>query len=287
MLTKLVRLAILVLFLPGVFSCSSQPSSIKFSENRDIDIKQMQKEAELAHRFGRSGEALFHYEQILKKDPENIKALLSSGRIYLKLNEPVRAESYFEIVLQKQPMNLDAREGRALSWLMQGDYVKAKKSFLNVLDEDKSRWQSINGLAIISDVDGDYEKSAELYRSALKLRPNDSGIMNNYGYSLIMSHKYAEAETILRDVNLQDQGNERTVNNLAIAIAWQKRYEEAVKVAATQMKKYVAYNNIGYIAYLNKDYNIASDLYHKAITLSPRYYKKAERNLELLNFVEK
>jgi len=286
MLRKVVRIAIFVLVAPVIVSCATEPSSIKFSQNRDIDIQQMQKEAALAHRFGRTGEALFHYEQILKKDPENVEALLASGRIYLKLNEPQRAEYYFELILRKEPMHMDAREGRAISWLMQGDYEKAKKSFLNILDEDKNRWRCLNGLAIISDINGKYDESDTLYHDALKLMPDDADLMNNYGYSLIMAHKFAEAERLLRRLNIQGQGDVRTVNNLAIAIAWQKRYEEAVKVASTQSKQYIAYNNIGYIAYLNKDYDVAASYYKKAISLSPRYYKKAEKNLELLNFVD-
>jgi len=133
---------------------------------------------------------------------------------------------------------------------------------------------------------GDYKKSAEFYNSALELQPDNVTVLNNYGYSLIMSHKYAEAEAVLRKASYVEQDDIRSVNNLAIAIAWQKRYDEAVKMASSQIKPYVAYNNIGYIAYLNKDYDIASSYYKKAIILSPKYYKKAEKNLELLNFVD-
>jgi len=263
-------------------SCATEPKTVDFTGSGDVSVKQIQQEAELAHRYGRTGGALFHYEQILKKEPDNINALQASGYLYLSLNKASLAEQFFQQVLIKQPKNRESREGRALAWLMQGKYDEAATSFRNVLDEDDKRWRSWDGLGVISDVNGDYTNSVKMYKHAIDLQPNNTTLLNNYGYSLIMAHKYAEAEKTLRTALTIAQGDKRIVNNLGITLSWQRKYDNAVSVVSQVEPKYVAYNNVGYIALLNKDYKIAEKYFNEAITLSPKYYKKAELNLEEL-----
>lgn len=103
---------------------------------------------------------------------------------------------------------------------------------------------------------------------------------NNYGYSLLMTRRYAEAEVILQHGMRLDPYSQRVKHNLALAKAWQGRYQAALKVYSNQRDNPEACNNIGYIALLNQDYRVAIDLFEKAIRLSPSYYAKAGRNLE-------
>ena len=42
----------------------------------------------------------------------------------------------------------------------------------------------------------------------------------------------------------------------------------------------IAFNNIGYIAMLNKQYLVAENYFKKAISISPSFYVHAARNLE-------
>ena len=41
----------------------------------------------------------------------------------------------------------------------------------------------------------------------------------------------------------------------------------------------VAYNDVGYIAMRQGDFEVAERYFHKAIGLSPRYFEAAQRNL--------
>ena len=72
----------------------------------------------------------------------------------------------------------------------------------------------------------------------------------------------------------------RIRNNLAISLAWQSRYDEAISILIKVLNHEVAYNNVGYIALLNKQYPVAEKFFKKALYISPSYYVRAAHNLE-------
>ncbi|MCK5002080.1 MAG: hypothetical protein KAS57_03605 [Gammaproteobacteria bacterium] len=69
-------------------------------------------------------------------------------------------------------------------------------------------------------------------------------------------------------------------NNLAISLAWQSHFDEAINILVKVVKYEIAYNNTGYIVMLNKQYPVAEKHFKKAIFISPSYYVCAARNLE-------
>jgi tetratricopeptide (TPR) repeat protein len=94
-----------------------------------------------------------------------------------------------------------------------------------------------------------------------------------------MAHRYSEAEKELREGLLYDADNARLRNNLLIALAWQGRYDDAASVGRISLEEWIAYNNVGYIAQLKGDYDVAIRLYNAALSSSPRYYPTAAANL--------
>jgi Flp pilus assembly protein TadD len=105
-------------------------------------------------------------------------------------------------------------------------------------------------------------------------------VLNNLGYSLMMSKQYPAAEKVFREGLNYEPGFFRIRNNLAISLAWQSRFEEAIDILVKVVKYEVAYNNIGYIAMLNNQYLVAKNYFKKAMFISPSYYVRAARNLE-------
>ena len=132
----------------------------------------------------------------------------------------------------------------------------------------------------MSDLDARYKQAQTYYRKALQSAGDNATILNNLGYSLIMTHDYRQAEKELKKAVSIDPQMFRARNNYAIALAWQKRYQDAVESLADVVPYEVAYNNVGYIAYLNKDFESAKYFLKKAISTSPTYYAEAAANLE-------
>lgn len=276
-----MRITFLIITSLLVISCASQPS-LDVEDEEGFTIDELKSSAEMATYAGAYRDALLKYQAILRKEPENIKALNGVGESLMAAEQPERAILYFERALKVEPSNVDARKGRALSWLMQAKYADAKISLLNLVDDGVADWRVWNALGVIADLDAEYDVSTSYYQRAIVAEPGNAMLYNNLGYSQIMGHSYAEAEATLNEALLYAPGDQRIVNNLAMAIAWQKRYEDAVDRLDVVMDAAASYNNVGYVAYLNSDYAIAEEYFRKAMSLRPSFYKRAATNLELI-----
>ena len=263
-------------------ACATQPQ-LEGRAGTDFTIEELKQRAESASYSGAHRDALLRYQQILEKEPDNVTALIGAGEALLAADQNLRAEIYFERALTLDPLNPHAREARALSWLMSGNYAAAKKSLLNMVDDGIDRWRMWNSLGIVADIFGDYKLAADYYEKSLALTPHRAMLLNNLGYSRMMSQQYVDAETVLREAVSSDPENSRAVNNFALSIAWQGRYADAIEVLAAVMDVASANNNVGYIAYLRADYQQAKDFFEKAVRLRPAYYVKAAKNLEMVN----
>ena len=226
--------------------------------------------------------AIFFYEQALEQEPDNVLVLLGLADANRAVNKLSDASKYYETVLIIEPDNLHAAEGKGLVHFKIHDYERAVEQLTEVLNRDNTRWRSWNALGIIADLQGDHKTAQQHYYKALSMDKTNATVLNNFGYSLMMLHQYPAAEEVFREGLNYEPGFFRIRNNLAISLAWQSRYDVAVRVLAQVTKKEVAYNNVGYIAMLNKQYDIAENYFKKAISLSPSHYVRAVRNLEKL-----
>ena len=271
-----VALLAVIGFLHGC-ATTAQPVSEKVTEQEVIAAVQVAKQAQ---ESGKTAEALFHYEEILRRAPGNRAALMGSARLSLDLSRPDLAEVFFDQVLKSTPDDAEALEGRGICRFRLKRYQQAKADFARSVMISPKRWRAWNALGVLADLRWDYATAEGHYRKALDILPDYSLLLNNLGYSLMMSHKYPEAERILRTGLSYAPQDIRLRNNLGITLAWLGRYQEGYRILVGGINEAKAYNNIGYIALLKNDYPLAIDYFKKALELSPTYYVRAASNLQ-------
>ena len=269
---------LILLPLMLLVACASKP---QVDVGIEFTIEELKQRAEVSSYAGKHRDALWNYMQILAKTPEDIDALNGAGESLLTADQAERAENYFVRALKQDPLNVRAREGRSLAWLMQGSYAAAQKSLLNLVDDGVEHWRVWNALGIISDLFGTYSDSVLHYKKAISLSQNRAMLHNNLGYSLMMNREFNAAEDVLLKALKLAPAKSRIVNNLALAIAWQGRYNEAIQHLTLVMDEASANNNVGYVAYLNAQYDDAENMFRKAMRLKSTYYKRAASNLDL------
>jgi Flp pilus assembly protein TadD len=244
-----------------------------------VDVAAVRRQAELAREHGRAGEALFRYQQAIEQDPEDRQARLGIARCYADLGKPELARTHLDYVLGKNAGDVDALEERGLVHVSLHNDATARDDLRRVVTLDAGRWRAWNGLGVLADLEGNRSEAEADYRRALAILPDHPAVVNNLGYSLIMAHRYAEAEPLLRRALVLEPHSMRVRNNLAISLAGQQRYDEAVEILAAQGNRAWAYNNVGYVALLLGESDIAIGLFHKAIDEDPSYYSRAAENL--------
>ena len=74
----------------------------------------------------------------------------------------------------------------------------------------------------------------------------------------------------------------RIKNNLATAYALNGNRGKALKLFTDTIGEAAAHNNLGYLYLTQKKFDLAEEHLKNAIAISPRYYPKAEDNLNRL-----
>jgi len=277
--------ALLALLAPilamGLLSgCASSPKENPAIPDQQESVEKLTHQANVAYDSGNDSDAIFYYQRVLSISPKDRQALIKSGQLYLNNGIPEQAESSFEKALNDNPSDIDALEGIAVSQLKLRRFAEAKENFEKVISLNDKRWNTWNGLGVLADIENNFSRSVACYQKGLQVLPNNPMILNNLGYSLIMAHRYHEAEKILRSaISHTPMFNNRLKNNLALALAWQGDYQNAMKIISGIYSEAIAYNNIGYIALLNKDYETAVEYFELSMIKSPSYYERAAENL--------
>ncbi len=278
-----MRLPLLLLTAMLLGACAGEPVKPELSaEEKAQKAAPMVHDADREFAVGRYSTALFYYEQALEYLPEDYRLRLRVADSHRQLGNFALAKERYQALIGDRGVDIGAREGLGLTQLKLGEQAAARELFVAVLEDDAERWRSLNALGTIEDLHANYSAAGDYYRRALQAEPNNPIIINNYGYSLIMAGDYAAAERELKRGIAHAPDFFRLRNNLAIAHAWQGEYREAVDVLIVTLPHEVAYNNIGYIAMLSGDYENARFYLKKAISISPRHYLQAVRNLEKL-----
>lgn len=140
------------------------------------------------------------------------------------------------------------------------------------------RWQSWNALGVVADLSGDWAAGRLAYGTALRLAPAQPAILNNFGYSLLLQRRFAEAEDMLRKAKAIAPGDARIASNLDLAEAGLGK-----PIVAQDNAQAYRLNNAGYMAYLGGNLDAARAYFTAAMKLSPSYFGRAAANLELVD----
>jgi Flp pilus assembly protein TadD len=248
-----------------------------------LTIPDRLREAELAAREGRLDDASRHYREILAVEPDQAEALLGLAGVEMRLARWRDAEVLYARRLRLNDRDVDALEGRGLSLMRLREAAEAKVMLERAVAVDPMRWRAWHALGVLADRTGDHASAEAAYRKGLEVMPAHPGLMNSLGYSLILARRFDEAEKVLREaMRYAPPDSPRLRGNLALAIAWQGRYEEALNLlrGETDRQAAVAFNDVGYVAMLRRDWPTAIRFFEKALELSPVYYQRAADNLD-------
>lgn len=227
-------------------------------------------DARAAYESGDLAATREKYAQLVEDYPDNLDYRVEFASVLFRVGLIEESEAVYIGATELGGCTLDRNDSEAAE-LKDASPDWVRKRYCSI---------SWNTLGVIADMDGEFSAAEGFYKASLSAFDRDVSVYNNYGYSLMMAHRYKEAEAIfLRGLKV-DPYAKRVKHNLALAKAWQGQYAAALQVYSNLHRDPQAYNNIGYIALLNKDYAVAINLFEEAIRLSPSYYAKAGRNLQ-------
>jgi Flp pilus assembly protein TadD len=117
---------------------------------------------------------------------------------------------------------------------------------LGKIRDKKPDWRAINLEGTILDQMGRPAEAQQRYNAALKIVPQDAGVMSNLGLSLALSQQPGEAETVLRRAVALPNATPKVRQNLALVLALQGKYAEAEQLARRDLPPEEAAANVKY-----------------------------------------
>jgi Flp pilus assembly protein TadD len=105
---------------------------------------------------------------------------------------------------------------------------------------------------------------------------------SNLGYSLYLQGNLAAAQAAFEESLRLEPGFRTSRSNLALVHARNGEYDKALRLLSENGNDAAGYNDLGYLCILLEEYDLAKEYLSQAMYLSPNYYDKAQKNLDLL-----
>jgi Flp pilus assembly protein TadD len=110
------------------------------------------------------------------------------------------------------------------------NFKAAEEACRKVLELEPTNIAGIGLLGVVQDSLGDHAAAQQSYRSGLAFAPRDWSLLNNYGLSLLLSGRAAEAVVVLEPAESAAAAPRRMRHNLALALALTQQRERLLRL---------------------------------------------------------
>lgn len=219
----------------------------------------------------------------LRGSPNDPEPAIGLAETYLALGDIETAKRLLDLVAATESGAENARllQGRGFVALRQGDTELAVRLLEQSVDRDPGQWRAWAGLGRAYGRLGRSRQARAAFARAEDAAPIRALVINDIGMLHLEENDPAAALEAFQRALAVDPDNAMANANARIARAMLGDYEAAVSGARPEELPDVL-NNVGYIAIVNGDFEVADRLLRRAVEISPVYHEPASANLELL-----
>jgi Flp pilus assembly protein TadD len=128
---------------------------------------------------------------------------------------------------------------------------------LNILGKahtpDQPDWRILNAQGVVLDQMGKHSEAQRYYQTALRMAPNDTGVLSNLGLSYALSKDLTLAEETLRRAVADSNADPKVRQNLGVVLALRSKFEEAERVTIGVLPPDQARANVAYLREMMRD----------------------------------
>jgi Flp pilus assembly protein TadD len=133
------------------------------------------------------------------------------------------------------------------------DQITVAQQMLAVADDPVAPdWRVVSARGTAMAKQGKYQEAIPFYDRALTLAPNQPSVLNNLALAYTMNGEPAKAEDLLRQAGNANPNNAKVNQNLALVLGLQGKYDEATKVASSNMPAEKAASNTALVRQMVK-----------------------------------
>ena len=180
-----------------------EPSNMGYQSNLGVALLSLE----------RYSEAIVPLQRVADLEPDNGRNAMVLGVVFEKAGRQQEAMHYLEKATQLAPRSADAHQYFAMHLATTDHHERAVLSFQRAIEieENARRWELLGGS--LADL-GRWPEAEEAFRHAVKLEPNNSGMLANLGAVVATLGKVAEASELLEQSLRLDPNNVSAQSNL-------------------------------------------------------------------------
>ncbi len=137
-----------------------------------------------------------YYQKVMSIKPNSATAIKSAESL-IQLSKNQQAIKVLKQWLSKNTEDVRARQFLGNAYLTNGENKEAIQSFEAVYAEQPENIVALNNLAWLYSVEKD-SRALEFAEKAYKIKPNDGGIQDTYGWILVQQGKVEEGQRMLK-----------------------------------------------------------------------------------------
>lgn len=222
------------------------------------------REGDRQRDMGQTDRAVWTYLEAHRLEPDDPRPRIRMAFLHLHA-EPERSVAIFESLLRDHPKSVQALTGLGAAMLALDRAEKAIPPLQRALELAPDAAGAHSTLGIAYDRTGSLAPAIEHLTRTVELRPQDSVALNNLAVTYLLNGQLTQAEQTLRRALLISPGDPRLSNALGIVLARQQRFQEALDEFRNGGSEQLALNNVGYMYFLNGDFEHAIFHYEKAL----------------------
>jgi Flp pilus assembly protein TadD len=163
--------------------------------------------------------------------PGDKQASLNYARALGALDQRQQAVAVLQEAALKAPRDTEVLAAFGKALVANGDVQQAREVLARAHTPDRPDWRILSAQGVVDDQLGDHATAQNLYNAALKIVPNEPGVLANLGLSYALDRKLPQAEATLRLAASQPGADVRVRQNLALVLGLQGKYAEAEAMA--------------------------------------------------------
>ncbi|MBN9377209.1 MAG: hypothetical protein BGO14_04480 [Chlamydiales bacterium 38-26] len=224
-----------------------------------------------------------HYQEQLKKNPENLKLTVAIADVYYSLRDYSKAIEYYSKALKLDPENIKIKTSLALSYLNNNDRISSQKLLEQVLKKDPHNLEALAGMGRFEALSHDYSKAEAYYQQVLSKNPYQFTTLFYLAEMRIEQKRYQEATALLEKLLKEDpkaiwveQALKRAqfgpVLDKIQTLETKGNFSEAIKLYKDQLARepnLETYLGLGRLYTKNGNFKEAIRLYEEAIKQYP------------------
>ena len=221
------------------------------------DEQSAQAQSERASEYMRLGDELVRtgdlesaaemYRRAGRADSKSPLPAAALGDTLRRLQRYGEAEQAYREALERNPYSGKSLQGYAILMIEQGQAEAAIAALGVAIDEEAADHRVYNVLGIAYDTLGDHGQAQAHYLAGLAQAPQNRSLRNNMALSLALQERYEDAIIQVEQLTLaENQGDEPFVHNLALIYGLSGQIEEAAKLLRQVLPEADVANNLAF-----------------------------------------